>query len=99
MTRILIVGHEPDITSFGRAIPASQKIREIEEGIEPVETRVLENPDEIFNHMNMLLGMHLKDYFVHQVAECRWSITITLICTFLLLSYGCRKVNSRISNY
>jgi len=53
----------------------------------------------IFNHMGMLLGMHLKDYFVHQVAECRWCITITLICTFLLLSYGCRKVSNRISNY
>ena len=34
-----------------RAIPAGQKIREIEEGIEHVETKVLENPDEIFNHM------------------------------------------------
>jgi sugar-specific transcriptional regulator TrmB len=34
-----------------RAIPADQKIREIEEGIEHVETKVLENPDEIFNHL------------------------------------------------
>jgi two-component system sensor histidine kinase VicK len=34
-----------------RAIPASQKIREIEEGILPIETKVLENPDEIFDHM------------------------------------------------
>jgi signal transduction histidine kinase len=38
-----------------RAIPASQKIKEIEEGIEPVETRVLENPDEIFIHMKYVI--------------------------------------------
>jgi signal transduction histidine kinase len=29
------------------AIPAEQKIREIEEGVEPIGTRILENPDEI----------------------------------------------------
>jgi two-component system sensor histidine kinase VicK len=38
-----------------RAVPASQKIREIEEGIQPVETKVLENPDEIFNHMKYVI--------------------------------------------
>ena len=38
-----------------RAIPASQKIREIEEGIEHVETKVLENPDEIFNHIKYVI--------------------------------------------
>ena len=38
-----------------RAIPASQKIREIEEGIEHVETKVLENPDEIFNHIKCVI--------------------------------------------
>src|SRR5947209_12151684 len=38
-----------------RAIPAEQKIREIEEGIEHVETKVLENPDEIFNHMKYVI--------------------------------------------
>ena len=38
-----------------RAIPADQKIREIEEGIEHVETKVLENPDEIFNHMKYVI--------------------------------------------
>jgi signal transduction histidine kinase len=38
-----------------RAIPADQKIREIEEGIEHVETRVLENPDEIFNHVKHIV--------------------------------------------
>ena len=38
-----------------RAIPASQKIREIEQGIQPIVTRVLENPDEIFNHMKYVI--------------------------------------------
>jgi sugar-specific transcriptional regulator TrmB len=38
-----------------RAIPADQKIREIEEGIEHVETKVLENPDEIFNHVKHVI--------------------------------------------
>ena len=38
-----------------RAIPASDKIREIEEGILPIETNLLENPDEIFNHMTYVL--------------------------------------------
>jgi hypothetical protein len=32
-----------------------RKIREIEDGIEPPETKVFENPDEIFNHMRHVL--------------------------------------------
>ena len=39
-----------------KAIPAEQKIIEIEDGIEPPETKVLENPDEIFNHMMYVIG-------------------------------------------
>jgi hypothetical protein len=38
-----------------RAIPADQKIREIEEGIVHVETKILENPDEIFEHMRHVI--------------------------------------------
>ena len=38
-----------------RAIPAVQKIREIEEGIVHVETKILENPDEIFNHIRYVI--------------------------------------------
>jgi two-component system, OmpR family, sensor histidine kinase VicK len=38
-----------------KAIPAEQKIREIEDGIEPPETKVLENPEEILNHMRHVL--------------------------------------------
>ena len=38
-----------------RAIPASQKIREIEQGIQPIVTRVLENPDEIFSHLKYVV--------------------------------------------
>ena len=39
-----------------KAIPAEQKIREIEDGIKPPETKVLENPDDIFNHMTYVIG-------------------------------------------
>ncbi len=42
-------------TLWKKAIPAEQKIREIEDGIEPPETKVLENPDEIFNHMKYVI--------------------------------------------
>ncbi|HXX98896.1 MAG TPA: hypothetical protein VEL11_17520, partial [Candidatus Bathyarchaeia archaeon] len=38
-----------------KAIPAEQKIREIENGIEPPETKVLEDPAEIFNHMKYVI--------------------------------------------
>ncbi len=38
-----------------RAIPAEQKITEIEEGIEPAGTRLLEESDEIFNHMKHVI--------------------------------------------
>jgi two-component system sensor histidine kinase VicK len=38
-----------------KAIPADQKIREIERGIEPPETKVLEDPAEIFNHMKYVI--------------------------------------------
>ena len=39
-----------------KAIPAEQKIREIENGIEPAETKVLEDPAEIFNHMKYVIA-------------------------------------------
>jgi len=39
-----------------KAIPAVQKIREIEEGIEPIGTRLLVDPVEIFNHMKYAIG-------------------------------------------
>jgi nitrogen-specific signal transduction histidine kinase len=38
-----------------KAIPAEQKIREIQNGIEPHETKVLEDPAEIFNHMKYVI--------------------------------------------
>src|SRR5215469_10125777 len=43
-------------TLWKKAIPAEQKIREIEDGIKPPETKVLEDPDEIFNHMMYVIG-------------------------------------------
>ena len=40
---------------WSRAIPAEQKIKEIEEGIMHYETKVLENKEEIFNHIKSVL--------------------------------------------
>ncbi len=37
-------------TLWSKAMPAERKFKEIEEGIEPVNTTVLENQDEIYNH-------------------------------------------------
>ena len=40
---------------WSRAIPSDQRVREIEEGIVRYETKVLENKDQIFNHMKSVL--------------------------------------------
>jgi signal transduction histidine kinase len=40
---------------WSRAIPAERRIREIEEGIVHYKTKVLENKDQIFNHMRSVL--------------------------------------------
>jgi hypothetical protein len=32
-----------------------QKIQEIEKGIKPITTKLLEDPDEIFNHMKCVI--------------------------------------------
>jgi len=38
-------------TFWDKAIPAGQRIKEIEEGIEPIKTKILENQNEIYNHL------------------------------------------------
>ena len=43
-------------TLWNKAIPAMNRVREIEDGVEPIGTRLLENPDEIFNHMKYVIG-------------------------------------------
>jgi two-component system, OmpR family, sensor histidine kinase VicK len=42
-------------TIWKNAIPAEQKIQEIEKGIKPITTKLLEDPDEIFNHMKCVI--------------------------------------------
>jgi two-component system, OmpR family, sensor histidine kinase VicK len=42
-------------TLWNKAISAEQRIREIEEGVEPIETKVLENKEQIFNHMKSVI--------------------------------------------
>jgi len=43
-------------TLWNKAMPAIRRIREIEEGIEPIGTRLLEDPYEIINHMKKVIG-------------------------------------------
>ncbi|MGA9149521.1 MAG: HAMP domain-containing sensor histidine kinase, partial [Candidatus Nitrosopolaris sp.] len=60
----IIYSNLPDIVTqqnyifdilWNKAIPAKQQIREIEEGLEPIATRLLENPDEIYNHLKYVI--------------------------------------------
>jgi two-component system, OmpR family, sensor histidine kinase VicK len=43
-------------TLWNKAISAQQRIMEIEQGVEPIETKVLENKEQIFNHMKSVIG-------------------------------------------
>ncbi|MER5175956.1 MAG: HAMP domain-containing sensor histidine kinase [Candidatus Nitrosocosmicus sp.] len=47
---------------WNQAIPAEQKIKEIEEGMEPVKTKVLENEDDIYNHFNSSIKKSKERY-------------------------------------
>lgn len=47
-------------TLWNNAIPAKKRIRKMEEGVESLGTRLLENPDEIFNHLRYVIEMPLK---------------------------------------
>jgi phospho-acceptor domain-containing protein len=53
-----IVEHQQEYvfdSFWSRAIPAERRIREIEEGIVQYETEVLENKEQIFNHMKSVI--------------------------------------------
>jgi len=41
-------------TLWNKAIPSEQRIREIDEGVQPVRTRILEDQDQIFNEIRRL---------------------------------------------
>lgn len=43
-------------TLWNKAIPAIKRFREIEEGIGHTGTRLLEDPDEIYDHMRYVIG-------------------------------------------
>jgi sugar-specific transcriptional regulator TrmB len=47
-------------TLWNKALPALSRIREIEEGIEPIGTRLLEDPNEIVDHMKKVIGSASK---------------------------------------
>jgi hypothetical protein len=43
-------------TLWNKAVPANGRFKEIEEGIEPIGTKLLEDPTEIVNHMKKVIG-------------------------------------------
>jgi hypothetical protein len=43
-------------TLWNKAVPAIGRFKEIEEGVEPIGTRLLEDPNEIVNHMKRVIG-------------------------------------------
>src|SRR5215813_12758913 len=51
-------------TLWSKAIPSEQRIREIEEGVHPVSTRILEDQDQIINEIRRL------DYSSTRLAVC-----------------------------
>src|SRR5215831_3583086 len=51
-------------TLLSKAIPSEQRIREIQEGVKPVSTRILEDQDEIINEMRRL------DYGATRLSVC-----------------------------
>jgi two-component system, OmpR family, sensor histidine kinase VicK len=54
-------------TFWDKAIPAEQKIKEIEEGIEPVKTKVLENQDDIYNHFFKVIKKSKERYICSSI--------------------------------
>ena len=54
-------------TFWDKAIPANQKIKEIEEGIEPVKTKVLENQEEIYNHLFKVIKKSTERYICSSI--------------------------------
>ena len=54
-------------TFWDKAIPADQKIKEIEEGIEPVKTKVLENQEEIYNHFFKVIKKSKERYICSSI--------------------------------
>jgi two-component system, OmpR family, sensor histidine kinase VicK len=49
-------------TFWEKAIAGEQRIKEIEEGIEPVKTKVLENQEEIYNHLRFAIKSSTERY-------------------------------------
>ena len=52
---------------WSRAIPAEQKIKEIEQGVIHYETKVLENKIQIFDHMKSVIGSAIERSVVSSV--------------------------------
>jgi two-component system, OmpR family, sensor histidine kinase VicK len=52
---------------WNKAIPAMDKIKEIEEGIEPVKTKVLENQEEIYNHFYKVIKKSKERYICSSI--------------------------------
>jgi len=59
------------ITLWSKAISSEQRIREIEEVVQPVSTRILEDQDQIINEMRRLDYGATRLWFVRDLVECK----------------------------
>ena len=58
-------------TFWDKAIPAGQRIKEIEEGIEPIKTKILENQNEIYNHLKKSIENSTERYVCSSIGGMR----------------------------
>ena len=58
-------------TFWDKAIPADQRIKEIEEGIEPIKTKILENQNEIYNHLKKSIENSTERYVCSSIGGMR----------------------------
>ncbi|MFL6366721.1 MAG: hypothetical protein ACJ719_16155, partial [Nitrososphaeraceae archaeon] len=66
---------------WSRSIPAEKKIKQIEEGILHYETKVLENKEQIFNHMKSVIEKASERSVVSSVGGIQLVIIISLKST------------------
>jgi signal transduction histidine kinase len=59
-------------TLWNKAVPAVRRFKEIEEGIGPIDTRLLEDSDEIFNHLKHVIENSSKRLLCSKSGAMQW---------------------------
>jgi signal transduction histidine kinase len=59
-------------TLWNKAVPAIRRFKEIEEGIGPIDTRLLEDSDEIFNHIKYVIENSSKRSLCSKSGAMQW---------------------------